>query len=177
MLRKNGVNCKSVVSRGIPYIKVYGKGSFFIGAGLKLNNNFEGNIIGRQQRCIFIVKGKLTIGNDVGISSSAIVCHEAITIGNNVLIGGNTVIYDTDFHSLNYLDRAAKPEIVTNVQTSPVVIGDNVFIGGHSLILKGVNIGNNSIIGAGSVVTRNVPENEIWAGNPAKKIKEVQQIS
>lgn len=54
-----------------------------------------------------------------------------------------------------------------------MVINDNVFIGAHSIILKGVTVGRNSIIGAGSVVARNIPENEIWAGNPAKKIKDI----
>ena len=52
-----------------------------------------------------------------------------------------------------------------------MIIKDNVFIGARCLILKGVVVGENSIIGAGSVVTKNIPDNEIWAGNPAKFIK------
>ena len=55
--------------------------------------------------------------------------------------------------------------------TKPVIIKQNVFIGAHSTILKGVTIGENSIIGACSVVTKNIPDNEVWAGNPAKYIK------
>jgi acetyltransferase-like isoleucine patch superfamily enzyme len=174
LLKKNGVKfAADIVSRGIPYVRVYKGGSITIGNGFKMNNNFAANIIGRQQKCIYISKGNLVIKNNVGVSSAAIICHNSITIGNNVLIGGNTVIYDTDFHSLDFNDRNAIPEIVTNIKTAPVVINDNVFIGGHSLILKGVTIGKNSIVGAGSVVARNIPENEIWAGNPAKKIKDI----
>ena len=56
---------------------------------------------------------------------------------------------------------------------APVVIENNVFIGAHCIILKGVSIGENSIIGAGSVVTKNVPANQIWAGNPAKFIRKI----
>ena len=56
---------------------------------------------------------------------------------------------------------------------APVVIKDNAFIGAKVIVLKGVTIGENSIIGAGSVVTRSVPDNEIWAGNPAKFIRKV----
>ena len=55
----------------------------------------------------------------------------------------------------------------------PVAICDNAFIGAKSIILKGVTIGENSVIGAGSVVTKSVPANQIWAGNPAKFIREI----
>lgn len=65
------------------------------------------------------------------------------------------------------MDRASKI-------TKPVTIKENAFIGAHSTILKGVTIGKNSIIGACSVVTKNVPDNEIWAGNPAKFVKKIE---
>jgi acetyltransferase-like isoleucine patch superfamily enzyme len=158
-------------THGIPYIFIK-NGEMKIGKLFRMNNNYSANIIGRQQKCIFIANsGVINIGDNVGMSSTAIVCYQKITIGDNVRIGGNTVIYDTDFHSLNYLDRIAIPEIKTGIKTKPVVIGNNVFIGGHTTILKGVVIGNNSIIGAGSVVSGTIPENEIWAGNPVKFIR------
>ena len=56
----------------------------------------------------------------------------------------------------------------------PVVIKDGAFIGAHTIVLKGVTIGERSIVGAGSVVTRSIPDYEIWAGNPAKFIKKVE---
>jgi acetyltransferase-like isoleucine patch superfamily enzyme len=113
---------------------------------------------------VFIVtkEGKITIGDNVGISATAIVCWSQIEIGNNVRIGGGTVIYDTDFHSLDFRDRILFPEIRDQVKTSPIFINENVFIGAHYTILKGVTIGKNSIIGARSVITKNIHENEVW---------------
>jgi acetyltransferase-like isoleucine patch superfamily enzyme len=145
-----------------------------IGHRFIMNNGLLNNKIGRQQPCFFIVTktGELVIRDNVGISATAIVCWNKIEIGNNVLIGGGTVIYDTDFHSLNYQDRILYHKI-DSIKTAPILIDDNVFIGAHSTILKGVTIGKNSIIGACSVVTKNIPENEVWAGNPAKFIRKL----
>lgn len=166
---------KGLQTSGIPVVNVHHNSSFYIGLNFRLNNNYAGNLIGRQQPCIFIVKpqAKLEIGNNVGMSSTAIICWNQISIGNNVRIGGNTVIYDTDFHSLDPIDRTNSNEDLSKVSTSPVCIGDNVFIGAHVTILKGVMIGENSIIGACSVVTKSIPPNEIWGGNPAKLIRKV----
>ena len=146
-----------------------------IGDNFRLNSGSLFNPIGRNQRSLFVVtkNAQLKVGNNVGMSSVAIVCHLQITIGNNIKIGGNTVFYDTDFHALNYIERTSSPELKKNVKVRPVYIHDNVFIGGHSLILKGTVIGKNSIIGAGSVVSGKIPPNEVWAGNPAKFIKRI----
>ena len=86
--------------------------------------------------------------------------------------GGGTCVYDTDFHSLDPQIRAGSDDIRHRAE-KPVLIKSNAFIGGHSIILKGVTIGENSIIGAGSVVTKSVPDNQIWAGNLARFIKEI----
>lgn len=168
-----GVRFKRFSTSGIPYVKI-NNGRMFIGDNFKINNGYVSNVIGRQQRCIFSVKGgELKIGDNVGMSASSIVCRDKVTIGNNIKLGGNVVIYDTDFHSQSYKERIASPEIYDNVKTKEVIIRDNVFIGAHSIILKGSIIGQNSIIGAGSVVSGTIPSNEIWAGNPAKYIKDL----
>lgn len=86
---------------GLIKVFVTRRGRMNIGQGLRINSGANFNIIGRQQKCMFWVEGLLTIGDNVGMSASAIICHHEITIGNNVIIGGNTVIYDTDFHSLD----------------------------------------------------------------------------
>lgn len=156
---------------GILKVYVTRRGIVNIGKNLSINSGNNHNIIGRQQKTMFWVEGEVTIGDNVGLSSAAIICNHKITIGNNVLIGGNTVIYDTDFHSLNPEDRKVKGLDRQNAKKAPVIIGNNVFIGAHTTILKGVTIGHNSIIGACSVVSKNIPDNEIWAGNPAKFIK------
>lgn len=169
----NGIRFSSFVTRGCPKVSITLGGKCEIGIRFKINNRESSNPIGRFSRCSIIVgkNGCLKIGNQVGMSSTAIVCHESITIGNHVNIGGNVVIYDTDFHSIDPKDRLNAITDRKNTKTKPVVIGDNVFIGAHSTILKGVTIGNNVVIGACSVVTKSIPDNQIWAGNPAKFIK------
>ena len=156
-------------------IKVYitRRGNLIIGKNLRINSGSKHNIIGRQQKNIFWVEGKLSIGDNVGMSCSAIICNQSITIGNNVTIGGNTVIYDTNFHSLDPIFRLDRSLDNLNVHKAPVVICDNVFIGAHSTVLKGVTIGTNSIVGACSLVSKDIPENEIWGGNPARFIRKI----
>ncbi|MFB6341487.1 acyltransferase [Saccharicrinis sp. FJH62] len=173
LLVLNGVSYgKGILIKGPIKVTVTRKGSLKIGNSLKLNSGNNYNIIGRQQKCIFWIDGELSIGDNVGMSGVAIICKESILIGNNVKIGENTVVYDTDFHSLDPGIRSSKDD-KTSAKKSPVTISDNVFIGAHSTILKGVSIGRNSIVGACSVVTKSIPENEIWAGNPAKLIKKI----
>lgn len=167
---------KGFMCLGVPVVDVAVGGKFKVGENFKINNGSRYNRIGRQQQCYFIVSKNavLEIGNNVGMSSTAIVCHNSIRIGNNVKIGGNCVIYDTDFHSLNFIDRRDAVNDIMNKVSKPVIIEDDVFIGAHVTILKGVTIGCKSIIGAGAVVTRSIPPNEIWAGNPAKKIRIIE---
>ena len=194
--RKVGLICLSFYSNGVSKLKFYlnnvsyGRGMIMkgpvtvdiemggkmvVGNDFRVNSGSYYNKIGRQQRTAFVVKkgASIRIGNNVGMSSTYLVCHESIIIGNGVKIGGNVVIYDTDFHSTNAEFRADRNLDVEHAKTAPVIISDNVFIGAHSTILKGVSIGRNSIIGAGSVVSRSIPENQIWAGNPAKFIRDL----
>ncbi|MBL4585513.1 MAG: acyltransferase [Flavobacteriales bacterium] len=167
---------KRSVFKGIPKVIVNGSGCIMIGNDFAMNSGRHFNPIGRnQQSLMYVGKGAtLSIGNNVGMSSAAIVCSYRITLGNNIKLGGNTVIYDSDFHSLNAIERTAIPEVKENIGMAEVIIGDNVFIGAHSTILKGVAIGKNSIVGAGSVVAKSIPEREIWGGNPAKFIRKVE---
>ena len=91
------------------------------------------------------------------------------------MIGANVIVNDSNCHSLNVLDR--RTELKTgkqlNIISKPIIIGNDVFIGANTIIGKGVNIGDNAIIAAGSVVTSDIPHNEIWGGNPAKFLKKV----
>jgi acetyltransferase-like isoleucine patch superfamily enzyme len=132
------------------------------------------NPIGGDDRTIFSLKNNaiLMIGEETGISNTAIVCHENVSIGDRVRIGGGTKIYDTDFHSLSYEER--KDYLTETAKSKPIRIDDDVFIGAHCIILKGVQIGKRSIVGAGSVVTKTIPEDEVWAGNPARFIRKIQ---
>lgn len=170
----NGVQfAKNLSVRGIMKVYVTRRGIVIMGKNITINSGNKYNIIGRQQKTTFWVEGKLVIGDHVGMSSTTIICNHEIEIGNNVIMGGNTVIYDTDFHSLNPNVRLEKSRDKIDAKWGKVIISDNVFIGAHSTILKGVIIGKNSIIGACSVVAKDIPCNEIWAGNPAKFISKV----
>lgn len=89
-----------------------------------------------------------------------------VRIGNDCMIAPNVALYTTG-HSLEPKDRNKSGYAI------PIIIGDNVWIGGSSVILPGVKIGDNSIVAGGSVVTKDVPPNVVVAGNPAKIIKEI----
>jgi acetyltransferase-like isoleucine patch superfamily enzyme len=128
------------------------------------------NLIGVDKCCLISTMSKdarLQIGNSSGFSGVRIGCAEKITIGNNCLIGANVLITDTDWHSLD----PAKRMDAASTKTKPVKIGNNVFIGINSIVLKGTEIGDNSVIGAGSVASGIIPPNVVAAGNPCKVIK------
>ena len=148
------------------------RGSIVIGDNVNINSSLTADPIGGDTRTILYTrhKGKIIIEEGVGISNATFVSDASITIGAYTNIGGGTKIYDTDFHSLNPDVRLNGD---TNVKSKPVVIGSRVFIGGHCVLLKGVTIGDGAVIGAGSVVTKDIPPYEIWAGNPAKFVRNI----
>ena len=155
--------------------KFYGWCSFYykigstikIGKNAKFNYSHWSNHIGLNHRCIISTiseDAQLTIGDNLGMSSSSITCFKRIDIGNNVRVGANCVIADGDFH----LDdpRAGEPK--------PVTIRDCVWLGYGVIVMKGVTIGENSIIGMNSIVTKDIPANSVAVGNPAKVIKTLE---
>lgn len=112
------------------------------------------------------------IGADTGLSGTTICAQTSVAIGCECLIGADVVIVDTDFHPLKAERRRFRP--LTDAASQPVTIGNNVFIGSRTLILKGVSIGENSVIGAGSVVVFDIPSNCVAAGNPCKVLRELE---
>lgn len=114
----------------------------------------------------------LNIGNNVGMSSTRMWIHDSVTIGDNVKIGACVLIMDTDAHPIDYLKRRSGG---LGTKSAPIVIEDDVWIGAHSIILKGVRIGARSVIGAGSVVTKSIPQDCVAVGNPCRIIKRVSQ--
>ena len=169
---------RDFISYGVPILNIHPQGSFKIGKRFRFNSGKYFGMGGRWQECLFVAtkSAQIIIGDNVGLTSVAIVSHERIIIGNDVKIGINTVIYDTDFHSLDARFRNQYPESIEGVKNKPVTICDGVFIGGHSTILKGVTIGRNSIVGAGSVVFQSIPDEQVWAGNPAKYVRDTCNI-
>lgn len=102
-----------------------------------------------------------------------VIAESHISIGAGCLVGDGVLIMDSDAHDLSAAGRqAGRPSAAPVViMTAPVVIEDNVFVGSRVIILKGVTIGKDSVIGAGSVVVRSIPPGVIAAGNPAKVIR------
>jgi acetyltransferase-like isoleucine patch superfamily enzyme len=114
---------------------------------------------------------KIVIGNHVGISGGNIVAAKKISIGDYTMIGSNCLIIDTDFHPLGAAERRYTR---TGAKSAPIIIGKNVFIGTRSIILRGIKIGNNSIIGAGSIVRHDIPENSIYVDGKIKRLKSIK---
>ena len=114
------------------------------------------------------------IDDNTALLNVIIASSKHISIGKNVNIGGGTKILDSDFHSLKYSLRE-KDGTEIHVNSLPITIKDGVFIGANVTIIKGVTIGEEAVIGIASVVTKNVPAGEIWAGNPARFIRKVNQ--
>ena len=111
----------------------------------------------------------ISFGNNVHINNAfSVISEKGITIGNNVLIGYNCHIADSDFHDLNKNKR-----LQTDPNPIEVNVGNNVFIGNNVTILKGVSIGENTVVAGGSVVTKSFPENVIIGGIPAMILKEL----
>ena len=129
------------------------------------------------------VNGRCTVGDFTLLNGALVMAEEKIEIGSHCLISWNVGIADSDFHPLEpaqrlidaqalapfFKDRPPRPKL----KTVPVKISDNVWIGMNATILKGVTIGENSVVAAGSVVTKSVPPNTVVAGNPAVFVKQL----
>lgn len=160
---------KSLRAKGIPYFYRIPHSAIRIGNNCSIWSSFRSNNIGSMSRsriCTQTPDAQILIGNQVGMSSISISSHLKIEIGDQTIIGAGTVITDSDWHNPDPMQRTT-----STGNPKPIHIGKNVFIGTRSIILKGVTIGDNSVIGAGSVVTNDIPANVIAAGNPCHVIK------
>jgi len=125
--------------------------------------------------------GRVIVGDGVFINANTLVISRScIEIGNAVKIGWGCVIDDHDSHSLSYLDRIKEHDIALAgypdpraVGTAPIRICDHAWLGFDVVVLKGITIGEGAVVGARSVVTRDIPPWTIAAGNPARVVKEI----
>ena len=178
--------CKVISSSESVYLRVIGvvyngKGKFrgwcsiyrypgsriIIGKKCSFNSSHYSNHIGLNHRCILSTMSKnasIILGNNVGMSSSSITSFKEVIIGDNVRIGANCVIMDGDYH-LND-SRVSLPKAIK--------ICNNVWLGYGVVVMKGVTIGENSVIGVNSIVTKDIPANVVAAGNPCKIIRSIK---
>ena len=150
------------------------KGSIIqIGNKCLFRSDVDSNLIGVNHKCIISAHSgdaKIIIGNNCAFSGTSIGIKSGIEIGNNVLVGANTIITDFDWHAKDPNDRD-NPNLIMG---KDIVIEENVWISANCIILKGVKIGRNTIIGAGSVVVSGQPPNSICAGNPCRVLKKLE---
>lgn len=166
---------RNVKFKGWCVIYSFPGGYIKIGGGTSLFSSFSSNMLGLYQRCIIVARygGRIEIGEHCGISGSTIYAWDSIKIGNYTRVGANCKIIDNDFHpvELEYRHKGLNEEYT---RRAPIEIGNDCFIGMNSIILKGTKLGNNVIVGAGSVVHGTFPDNCIIAGNPAKIVKNIE---
>ncbi|MDD5151731.1 MAG: acyltransferase [Flavobacterium sp.] len=170
ILRLSGVTYgKGILFDGIlRIINKSGVKSITIGNNCRFNSSNKSNIIGINHACIFSThhkNSKIIIGNNCGFSATVIGSFNYIEIGDDVQCGANTLITDGDWH---FNDPRVGP-------SKPIIIKNNVWLGYGVVVLKGVEIGENTIIGANSVVTSNIPANVIASGNPCRVVKEIKK--
>lgn len=127
----------------------------------------SGDLILYEGVCVRITeRAKCSFGHHTYLNRNASIdCTQEITIGDYCAISDNVQILDSDFHTITY-------DGISSIGSRPIHIGNHVWIGRSAIILKGVTIGDGAIIGAGSVVTRDVPPRCLAVGNPARVIKE-----
>ena len=163
----------------VPYIKTPRNGKVSIGSNTVLNSDSKNSNIALTTRCKFVTGylGNITVGSNCDLNGTCIVSYDSVTIGDFCQISSSTLITDTDFHPVNIKERmkqmSGQDFDFSSVNKRPISIGSNVWIGWGVTILKGVKIGDNSIVAANSVLTggKTCPDNCVIAGNPAKVVK------
>lgn len=143
-----------------------------IGNYFAVNSGNNLNPLCANMRCSIRVEdgAKLQIGDFSGISGGCIWATESITIGSYVNIGANCIIMDGDIHNIDWQLRRKDRNTSIPYKHKPIIIEDDVWLGANTIVLKGVTIGARSIIGAGSVVTKDIPADSIAAGSPCRVV-------
>lgn len=178
--RRHGMQIgRDIVWLGMPILTVAPNSTLAIGDRCLICSRASQTALGVSHPVILRTLrpgAQLRIGLGVRMSGTTICAAEQVTIGDRCVIGADVIIADTDFHALDPVLRAS-PADAAHATVRPVAIGPDVFIGGRSIILKGVQIGAGAVIGAGSVVLDDVPSGALSAGNPARVIRIVPGVA
>ena len=166
---------KEVVFIGSPYVRRSPLSTIIIGDKCRFRSDSTSNLVGVNRRCLLNTHKEgavIKIGTRSGFSGVVISAMERIEIGDNLLCGANVLITDFDFH---FVDPSKRQ--IPGSKSAPVIIEDNVWLGINTVVLKGVRIGENSVIAANSLVIKDIPPNVIAGGNPCKVIKELAPVA
>jgi maltose O-acetyltransferase len=141
--------------------KLKGQGRLTVANGCNLWAHEEANKI-----FFYSNKAEITIGEGSRLNGTTIHCLEKVSLGNNCL-SGSAIIMDTDFHEFRNPDHI----LYNNSKSKAVTVGNNVWLCGQCVLLKGSSVGDNSVVGFRAVVTKNFPGDAVIAGNPARIVK------
>ena len=174
-LHKRGVETGEATRlHGLPRIYRAPGSKIILGDGVVLAGRNAKNSLEANYPCTLrtLTSGaRIEVSDDVGITSSTIAAVHKITIGARTMIGTGTIITDSDHHYIGGDPSCRRyAGIPPGTDADLVSIGDDVFIGARSIILRGVTVGNGATIGAGSVVTRDIPAGAVAAGNPCRQV-------
>lgn len=166
-----------VIVRGWPEIDSHPQGKISIGQDVVLCSRTSDTALGVTRPVVLrtlLPGAQIHVGKNAGLSGTVVCAAISVSIGDNSLIGSEVIIADTDFHPIHNPKERRRAAIPAPREGHRVCIGENVFIGARSIILKGTTIGDGSVVGAGSVVKGIFPANSIIAGNPARSIGMVE---
>ena len=172
---------KGLLLKGAPVIFNKKGAELTIGENVTIKSSFLSNLVGLYSKTIIVTRAPgayIRIGNNVGMSGVTIYARKGIEIGENTAIGGKTKILDNDFHPI---EAETRNKLLADknggdsdlVPAKPIKIGKNCFIGCNAIILKGTELGDGCVVGAGAVVSGKFEANSVIAGNPARVIKKV----
>lgn len=156
---------------GAPIVYRHPLSRIEMGGNCIFRSDLVSNLIGVNQRCTIATcceNALISIGSNSGFSGVVIRAAKSIEIGNDVLCGANVLITDSDWHAINPSKRHS-----TRIESKPIIIEDNVWLGVNSTVLKGVRIGKNSVIGAHSLVVKDIPQDVVAVGNPCQPIRPI----
>jgi len=161
----------------LPFCRRHQHAYIEIGSNVRINNKLYENPAGISHRSVLVADrpgARLVIGDHVGMSGVVLYCTTEIVIEDHVNLGVGAMVYDTDFHPIDAYARRIHDK--NRIESAPVRICEDVWVGANATILKGVTIGPRAIVGAGAIVTKDVPSDTIVAGVPAKIIGKIETI-
>ena len=172
---------KNLLLKGCPFIYNKKGAELTIGNNVTVKSSFLSNLVGLYSRTIIVTRAPgayIRIGDNVGMSGVTIYARKGIDIGENTAIGGNTKILDNDFHPIEaetrnklLMDKNGGDSDL--IPAKPIKIGKNCFIGCNAIILKGTELGDGCVVGAGAVVSGKFEPDSVIVGNPARCIRKV----